>query len=127
VRHLPIKFAAMLIAQLERLSGQTHDTIRYYERLGLITPPQRGDNGYRRYDQRTVAELSFIAKAQEVGFTLQQIKPSMAHLHAPPEQCQELIDGLQAKRVEIEARMAQDRTRLVRLNKMIKRLKGRGT
>ncbi len=48
----------------------------------------------------------------------------MVHLHAPPEQCQELIDGLQAKRAEIEARMAQDRTRLIRLNKMIKRLKG---
>ena len=71
-----------------------------------------------------MAELNFIAKAQEIGFTLQQIKPSMAHLHAAPEQCQELIDGLQAKRAEIEARMAQDRTRLVRLNKMIKRLIG---
>ncbi len=115
---------AMLIAQLERRSGQTRDTIRYYERLGLITPPRRGDNGYRLYDERAVVELSFIAKAQEVGFTLQQIKPSMVHLHAPPEQCQELIDGLQAKRAEIEARMAQDRTRLIRLNKMIKRLKG---
>ena len=114
----------MLIAQLERRSGQTRDTIRYYERLGLITPPQRGDNGYRLYDERAVVELNFIAKAQEVGFTLQQIKPSMAHLHSPPEQCQELIKGLQAKASEIEARMAQDRTRLIRLNKMIKRLKG---
>ena len=95
-----------------------------YERLGLITPPQRGDNGYRLYDERAVVELSFIANAQEVGFTLQQIKPSMAHLHAPPEQCQELIDGLQAKAAEIEARLAQDRTRLIRLNKMVKRLKG---
>ena len=116
----------MLIAQLERRSGQTGDTIRYYERLGLITPPQRGDNGYRLYDERAVVELSFIAKAQEVGFTLQQIKPSMAHVHAPPEQCQALIDGLQAKRAMIEARVAQDRTRLVRLNKMIRRLKGGG-
>jgi DNA-binding transcriptional MerR regulator len=114
----------MLIAQLERRSGQSRDTIRYYERLGLITPPQRGDNGYRLYDERAVIELNFIAKAQEVGFTLQQIKPSMAHLHAPPGQCQELIDGLQAKGAEIEARMAQDRTRLIRLNKMIKRLTG---
>ena len=114
----------MLIAQLERRSGQTRDTIRYYERLGLITPPQRGDNGYRLYDERAVVGLNFIAKAQEVGFTLRQIKPSMAHLHAPPDQCQDLIDGLQAKTAEISARMAQDRVRLVRLNKMIKRLKG---
>lgn len=121
---MPSKFTAMLIAQLEHRSGQSRDTIRYYERLGLITPPLRGDNGYRLYDERAVVELNFIAKAQEVGFTLQQIKPSMVHLHAPPEQCQELIDGLQAKGAEIEARMAQDKTRLIRLNKMIKRLKG---
>ncbi len=114
----------MLIAELERRSGETRDTIRYYERLALLTPSRRSANGYRLYDERVVVELSFIAKAQEVGFTLQQIKPSMAHLHAPPAQCQELIEGLQAKATEIEARMAQDRTRLVRLNKMIKRLKG---
>ena len=114
----------MLIAQLECRSGQTRDTIRYYERLGLITPPLRGDNGYRLYDERAVVELSFIAKAQAVGFTLQQIKPSMVHLHTPPDQCPELIEGLEAKRVEIEARLAQDKTRLIRLNKMIKRIKG---
>ena len=77
----------MLIAQLERRSGQTRDTIRYYERLGLITPPQRGDNGYRLYDERAVVELNFIAKAQEVGFTLRQIKPSMAHLGACQATC----------------------------------------
>lgn len=112
----------MLIAQLERRSGLSRDTIRYYERLGLITTPQRGDNGYRLYSDRVVFELNFIAKAQEVGFTLQQIKPSMAHLHSPPGQCQELIDGLNAKRSEIEARVAQDRTRLIRLNKMITKL-----
>jgi DNA-binding transcriptional MerR regulator len=74
----------MLIAQVEKLSGHSRDTIRYYERTGLITPPQRGDNGYRRYDQHTLAELVFIVKAQQAGFTLQQIKPAIAHLRAPP-------------------------------------------
>ena len=49
----------MLIAQLECRSGQTRDTIRYYERLGLITRPLRGDNGYRLYDERAVVELRY--------------------------------------------------------------------
>ncbi len=112
----------MLIAQLEQRSGLSRDTIRYYERLGLLTPPQRGHNGYRLYKDRTLVELAFIVKAREVGFTLQQIKPAMAKLHAPPDQCQELIAGLVAKRAEIEKRIDADKVRLLRLNKMIKRL-----
>lgn len=112
----------MLIAQLEQRSGLSRDTIRYYERMGLITPPQRGENGYRLYDARALVELSFIVKAQQVGFTLQQIKPAIDKLHAPPEQCQELIAGLVAKGLEIKQRIEQDQLRLVRLNKMIKRL-----
>ena len=112
----------MLIAQLEKLSGQSRDTIRYYERTGLITPPQRSDNGYRRYDQHTLVELTFIAKAQQVGFTLQQIKPGLAHLRAPQGSCDALIASLKAKGVEIQARMSEDRQRLARLNRMLKRL-----
>ena len=113
----------MLIAQLEKLSGQSRDTIRYYERTGLITPPQRSDNGYRHYDQRTLAELTFIAKAQQVGFTLQQIKPGLAHLHEPAGACDALIASLQAKGAEIKVRMSEDRQRLARLNRMLKRLR----
>ena len=112
----------MLIAQLEKLSGQSRDTSRYYERTGLITPPQRSDKGYRRYDQRALAELTFIAKAQQIGFTLQQIKPGLAHLHEPAGACDALIASLQAKGAEIKARMSEDRQRLARLNRMLKRL-----
>lgn len=112
----------MLIAQLEHRSGLSRDTIRYYERLGLLTPPQRGDNGYRLYDARALVELAFIVKAQEVGFTLQQIKPAIAKLHAPPAQCQELIASLQAKGEEIQQRIEEDTLRLTRLQKMIGRL-----
>ena len=115
----------MLIAQLEHASGMGRDTIRYYERLGLITPPVRTDNSYRHYDAHTLVELQFIAKAQEVGFTLQQIKPAIAKLHAPPEQCQELIGTLLAKGEEIAQRIAQEQIRLSRLQKMVARLQNR--
>lgn len=112
----------MLIAQLEHRSGLSRDTIRYYERLGLLTHPLRGDNGYRLYDARALEELAFIVKAQEVGFTLQQIKPAIAKLHAPPAQCQELVASLQAKEQEIQQRINDDTLRLTRLNKLIQRL-----
>lgn len=114
----------MLIAELERRSGLSRDTIRYYERLELITPPRRSDNGYRHYDERTLVELTFITKAQEVGFSLQQIKPGIRHLHAPSSHCGELISSLQVKELEIGQRIEQDKIRLVRVQKIIKRLQG---
>ncbi len=112
----------MQIAELERRSGLSRDTLRYYERMGLITPPRRADNGYRDYDPRTLVELAFIAKAQQVGFSLKQIRPAMAHVHAPPGHCAELLAGMRAKRDEVKARLAEDRQRLARLNKLIARL-----
>jgi DNA-binding transcriptional MerR regulator len=115
----------MLIAQLESRSGLSRDAIRYYERLGLITPPRRAENGYRLYDAHTLQELSFIAKAQEIGFTLQQIKPAIQHLRAPPGECQELMDSLADKGREIELRIAQDKQRLTQLKKLAQRLQVR--
>lgn len=114
----------MLIAELERRSGLSRDTIRYYGRQELITPPKRSDNGYRHYDERTLVELTFITKAQEVGFSLQQIKPGIRHLHAPSGHCGELIASLQVKEQEIGQRIEQDKVRLVRVRKIIKRLQG---
>lgn len=112
----------MLVAELERRSGLSRDTIRYYERLGLITPPRRDGNGYRRYSAHTLVELSFITKAQEVGFSLQQIKPAIGHLRAPAGNCQDLLAALAAKGEEIAERIAQDKERLARVNNLIKRL-----
>lgn len=115
----------MLIAQLEARSGLSRDTIRYYERSGLITPPQRAANGYRIYSAATLLELGFIVKAREIGFSLEEIKPAIRHLQSPPEQCQELMASLTAKKAEIEARIAQDRLRLAHLKKIIARMQQR--
>ena len=112
----------MLIHQLEQQSGLSRDTIRYYERLMLITPPLREENGYRQYNDHTLVELAFIGKAQEVGFSLAQIKPAIAQLRAPPEQCQALRTALQSKQQEIEERIAVDQMRLKRLNQLLARL-----
>lgn len=112
----------MLIAELERRSGLSRDTIRYYERLGLISPPDRSDNGYRQYSAHTLVELNFVGKAQEIGFTLTQIKPAIAHLRSPPEQCEEIISSLLSKRTEIEQRIAQDKQRLIHIHKLLSKL-----
>ncbi len=65
--------AAVKIGELARLVGTTTKTVRYYERLGLLRPVQRGDNRYRLYDEGHVQQLRFIRRTQRLGLTLAEI------------------------------------------------------
>ena len=62
------------IGQLARRGGVGIDTVRYYERNGLLTPQMRLASGYRRYGDIELARLRFIRRAQALGFTLKEVK-----------------------------------------------------
>ncbi len=114
----------MLVKTVEQRSGLSRDTLRFYERYGLITPPARTQNGYRRYDEHTLVELRFIEAAREIGFTLAQIKEAIPKLKAPPAQCTALLDSLRQRRAEIEEQMAQEERQLQRIDQLLQRLGG---
>jgi DNA-binding transcriptional MerR regulator len=61
------------IGALARTGGVGIDTVRYYERSGLLAPARRLPSGYRRYGQGELARLRFILRAKALGFTLQEI------------------------------------------------------
>jgi MerR family copper efflux transcriptional regulator len=61
------------IADVARQSGFTAATLRYYEEIGLLPPPQRSDAGYRLYDDTTLERLAFINRAKRLGCTLEEI------------------------------------------------------
>jgi len=61
------------IGALASLAGVSRDTLRFYEKHGLITPDTRTDSGYRLYSETDVYRISFILSAKEVGFTLNEI------------------------------------------------------
>jgi MerR family mercuric resistance operon transcriptional regulator len=63
----------MLIGELADTVGLSSQTIRFYERRGLLPEPHRGANGYRIYDNTTRARLNFIHAAQAAGLTLTEI------------------------------------------------------
>jgi MerR family copper efflux transcriptional regulator len=65
--------AAMTIGQLAKRAGVNIDTIRYYERNGLMPQPVRRASGYREYDDAAAARLRFILRAKDLGFTLAEI------------------------------------------------------
>jgi len=62
------------IGTLARRAGVSIDTVRYYERGGLLAPKTRLASGYRRYSELEVARLRFIRRAQALGFSLKEVK-----------------------------------------------------
>jgi len=62
------------IGKLAVRAGVSIDTVRYYERSGLLAPQARLASGYRRYGETQVARLRFIRRAQELGFSLKDIR-----------------------------------------------------
>jgi MerR family mercuric resistance operon transcriptional regulator len=70
--HIPLD-TSLTIGQLAKTAGINIETIRYYQRIGLIEEPAKPAQGYRRYPAPTVARIRFIKRAQELGFTLHEI------------------------------------------------------
>lgn len=79
-----------LIGQLANAAGITVETIRYYQRLKLLAQPQKPQMGFRRYPETALNRLRFIKRAQELGFTLQEIANLLSLDDRPCGQVQEL-------------------------------------
>ena len=112
----------MLVSEIERRSGLSRDTIRYYEQIGLLPPVPRSGNGYRNYSALTLEQLKFIRAAQQIGFSLDHLRAALPHLSAPGKPCAEVMAALQAQRAVILARIAEEKTRLAMLDKLAARL-----
>ncbi len=72
------------IGKLAKMTQVTIDSIRFYERRGLIAEPKRTESNYRRYTLDTASRLRFIKKAQKLGFSLDEIK-DLLNLHDNPK------------------------------------------
>jgi MerR family copper efflux transcriptional regulator len=69
---------ALTIGRVAQSAGVAIDTIRFYEREGLLPEPKRRPSGYREYDIGTVSRLRFIRRAKDLGFTLEEIRELLA-------------------------------------------------
>lgn len=108
---------AMTIGMLARTSGVHVETIRFYQRRGLLAQPRRPAGGVRRYSADAVARLRFIRRAQDIGFTLGEI----AELLRLQRGCRDAHDLATAKLAAIERRLAD----LNRVRKTLRELVGR--
>ncbi|MCP1120475.1 DNA-binding transcriptional MerR regulator [Robbsia andropogonis] len=75
------------IGTLSEVSGVNIETIRYYEKVGLLPAASRAGNGYRQYDKASADQLSFIRRGRELGFTIDEIRELLALVHHPDRPC----------------------------------------
>ncbi|MBA2780297.1 MerR family transcriptional regulator [Billgrantia kenyensis] len=115
----------MRVGELEQLTRLSRDTIRYYERIRLITPPARLANGYRDYSEHTVTELRFIRRAKELGFSLEEIRIAIPMLKGPPPQrCEVLASRIARKRSALLAQIEEAQLKVQRLDELLLRFGG---
>jgi len=96
----------MQTRELADRAGVNSETLRYYERRGLLAEPPRTPSGYRDYPSSTVDLLLFIKRAQELGFTLDEVD-ELLHLDAGgPDSCDAARGLAERRRTDIKRRIA---------------------
>lgn len=95
--------AGLTIGNVAHGAGLAIDTVRYYEREGLIEKPARSASGYRHFSPNAVARLRFIQQAKELGFPLSENRQLLALRVAPGKSCA-ACGSAHAKPQEAQAR-----------------------
>ena len=90
---------ALTIGQVAGRAGVGVETVRFYEREGLIPEPPRTPSGYRQYAPDAVVRIRFIKRAKELGFTLKEIKELLALRAAPGARCEQ-VRRVAAEKIE---------------------------
>ena len=108
----------MTIGQVAKQTGVGIETIRFYERRGLIDEPPRRESGYRQYPEDVIARIEFIKRAKELGFSLKEIQELLALRVDQETSCSDVRHRAEAKIEDTERKIKE----LRRIKKALKTL-----
>src|SRR5919204_1905935 len=97
----------MRIGELAQQAGVSTKAIRYYEQLGILTPPARTAAGYRAYDETALGRLGFVRAAQALGLTLGEIRQIISFRDDGAAPCAHVTALLQRRAAELGARITE--------------------
>ena len=117
---------SLTIGTLAKRAGVGVETVRFYERRGLVRRPARPRTGYRSYPEETVGRIRFILNAQALGFTLQEIIGLLALRLTAGTSCAAVRSRAAAKLADVKQRMADMGRIRVALEKLVAACPGRG-
>jgi len=95
----------MTIGRLAKQAAVKHETVRYYEKRGLMPKPEKNASGYRLYSERDLARLQFIKRSQSLGFTLKEIDELLSLQGSDSATCQQVRNFTAEKLSDIEQRI----------------------
>ncbi|MGC4366391.1 Cd(II)/Pb(II)-responsive transcriptional regulator [Hydrogenophaga sp. R2] len=111
----------MQIKELARATGVDIETIRYYEKAGLLPAPARRDNGYRDYAETHLERLSFIRHCRALDMPLAEVAQLLQFLDAPPDDCSDINRLVDEQLARVRARLKSMRA----LEKQLLQLRAR--
>ncbi len=111
--------ATMTIGRVAAAAGVNVETVRFYQRLGLVAEPTRPPGGVRRYGGEFVSRLRFVKRAQQLGFSLTEVQRLLGL--EEPQSCGKARSLAAEKLVLVEARLAD----LARMRDVLKELVAR--
>ncbi len=112
--------------RLARMTDVNKETIRYYERRGLLSPPPRSGSGYREYPPEAIGVVRFIKGAQALGFSLKEVAELLTLSGESNTDCGDMRDTARRKLGDIEAKIKGLQSMRKTLKKIIKACPGRG-
>ncbi|MFQ5716940.1 MAG: MerR family transcriptional regulator [Nitrospinales bacterium] len=117
----------MTISKVAKKAGVGVETVRFYERKGLVQqPPKPSGGGYRIYPEEAVERIRFIRQAQELGFSLREIEELLSLRTDPATHCADVRERAQAKLDEVRRKVAQLNRIQAALEQLIAACPGRG-
>ena len=96
---------SLTIGKVARLASVGVETIRFYQRQGLVVEPPRQESSYRQYPKEIVTRIRFIRQAKELGFSLKEIKDLLSLRIDPNTTCEDIRALAEAKKVDIEEKI----------------------
>ncbi len=117
---------ALNIGSLAKQAEVNIQTIRYYERRGLLPEPERTASNYRVYAGDTLQRVRFIKRAQELGFTLSEIKELLELRASPRSCCEDVRARSKAKIRNIDEKVRSLEAMRKALSKLVRACSGRG-
>lgn len=116
----------LTIGQLAKQAHVHVETIRYYERRGILPEPPRRESGYRQYPPEATERIRFVRRAQELGFSLKEIGDLLALRVDPETSSADIKRRAEAKIADIDARIRDLERMKAALMKLAAACRGRG-
>ncbi len=102
------------IGKLAQLTAVSADTLRYYEKMNLISVESRSAGGYRLYNEEAIRRVRFIRGAKALNFTLDEIKQLLLLKSSDKSTCAQILKHTEGKIKEAETRIAELAARCLR-------------